>query len=166
MKRHGRECTTTNQCKSIFETHYKSAIVITSFFVTTWGWFAWLSFLDVVYASGPEGPYNIRRTFTQHFGRDPRWWSAVFVVLAFLGVLQVAGKTIRRNMLIADAWHWPPWKRRRHSDHLEERDLQVWQELEQNPRVRERLRRLANDEFAVQDMEEEDVFDLEVRMDG
>ncbi|KAG5985098.1 hypothetical protein E4U55_001602 [Claviceps digitariae] len=154
----------------IFETHYKPAIVIFSFLITTWGWFAWLSFLDGVYAPGPEGPYNIRRTFTQHFGRDPVWWSTLFVVLAFLGLLELAGKTVKRNMLVAGVWHWPPWKTPSPGGELLEKwNLQVWQELEQDVEVREQLRRLANDEIAVGDMEEEDVFDLgdlEARMDG
>lgn len=152
--------------KSILETHHKSAIVVCSFFITTWGWFAWLSFLDGIYAPGPDGPYNIRHTFTQQFGRDAVWWSTVFVVLAFMGVLELAGKTVKRNMLVAGVWHWPPWKMHRLSENVEEWDLQVWQELERDPKVRERLRRLANDEATVQDMEEEDVFDLEARMDG
>ncbi|KAG5988698.1 hypothetical protein E4U43_004661 [Claviceps pusilla] len=151
----------------IFETHYKPTLVILSFLITTWGWFAWLSFLDGVYAPGPEGPYNIRHTFTRHFGRDPVWWSTLFVVLAFLGLLELAGKTVKRNMLVAGVWHWPPWKTPSLKDeHPEEWDLQVWQELEQDAGLRERLRRLANDEIVVDDMEEEDVFDLEGRMDG
>ncbi|QPG99507.1 hypothetical protein C2857_001954 [Epichloe festucae Fl1] len=150
----------------ILETHHKSTMVMCSFFITTWGWFAWLSFLDAIYAPGPDGPYNIRHTFTRQFGRDAVWWSAVFVVLAFMGVLELAGKTVKRNMLVAGVWHWPPWKMHRLSENVEEWDLQVWQELERDPKVRERLRRLAHDEATVQDMEEEDVFDLEARMDG
>ncbi|KAF5125584.1 putative phospholipid-transporting ATPase DNF3 [Metarhizium anisopliae] len=150
----------------IFETHYKSTIVMCSFFITTWGWFAWLSFLDGVYAPGPEGPYLIRHTFTRAFGDDAVWWATVFIVLAFLGLLELVGKTIKRNMLVAGVWHWPPWKRHRLNDNVEEWDLQVWQEMEQDPKVRERLRRLANDEETMEDIEAEDVFNVEARMDG
>ncbi|KHN99959.1 P-type ATPase [Metarhizium album ARSEF 1941] len=150
----------------IFETHYKSTIVMCSFFITTCGWFAWLAFLDGVYAPGPEGPYLIRHTFTRAFGNDAVWWATAFVVLAFLGLMELVGKTIKRNMLAAGMWHWPPWKMHRLSDNAEEWDLQVWQEMEQDPKVRERLRRLANDEEGMEDMEAEDVFDVEARMDG
>ncbi|KFG87700.1 P-type ATPase [Metarhizium anisopliae] len=150
----------------IFETHYKSTIVMCSFFITTWGWFAWLSFLDGVYAPGPEGPYLIRHTFTRAFGDDAVWWATVFIVLAFLGLLELVGKTIKRNMLVAGVWHWPPWKMHRLNDNVEEWDLQVWQEMEQDPKVRERLRRLANDEETMEDIEAEDVFNVEARMDG
>ncbi|KAK2593131.1 drs2 neo1 protein [Conoideocrella luteorostrata] len=149
----------------VFETHYKSSIVMGSFFLTTWGWFAWLCFLDGVYAPGPEGPYNIRHTFTQQFGRDAVWWATVFIVLALMGAMELLGKTIKRNMLVAGVWHWPPWKMHRLSDNVEEWDLQVWQEMEQDPKVREKLRRLANDEATMEDLEEEDVYNLEARMD-
>lgn len=89
------------------------------------------------------------------------------MVLAFLGLLELTGKAVKRNMLVAGVWHWPPWKTPSLKDeHPEEWDLQVWQELEQDAGLRERLRRLANDEIVVDDMEEEDVFDLEGRMDG
>ncbi|KAG6064554.1 hypothetical protein E4U32_000147 [Claviceps aff. humidiphila group G2b] len=150
----------------IFETHYKPTLVILSFLITTWGWFAWLAFLDGVYAPGPDGPYNIRHTFTQHFGRDPVWWATLFLVLAFLGAFELAGKTIKRNLLVAGAWHWPPWRRVPRGglgENLEEWHLQIWQELELDGRVRERLRRLANDEPDVEDVEEEEEeeFDLE-----
>ncbi|TWU74553.1 hypothetical protein ED733_006234 [Metarhizium rileyi] len=150
----------------IFETHNKSAIVMCSFFITTWGWFAWLSFLDGVYAPGPEGPYQIRHTFTRAFGNDAVWWATVFIVLALLGLLELVGKSIKRHMLVAGAWHWPPWETRRLSHNMEEWDLQVWQEMEQDPKVRERLRRLANDEETMEDVEAEDAFDVEARMDG
>lgn len=137
-----------------------------SFFVTTWGWFAWLAFLDNVYAAGPDGPYNIRHTFTKHFGRDAVWWSTLFVVLAILGLLELVGKAVKRNMTVWGLWHWPPWRTRRLSDNVEEWDLGIWQELEQEPQMRERLRKLANDEEVEDDLDEQDVFDLERRMDA
>lgn len=83
-------------------------------------------------------------------------------MLAFLGAFELAGKTLKRNLLVAGAWHWPPWGRvSRGEENLEEWNLQIWQELELDGRVRERLRRLANDEPDVDVEEEEDDFELE-----
>lgn len=137
-----------------------------SFFITTIGWFAWLSFLDGVYAPGPDGPYLIRHTFTRVFGVDAVWWSTLFIVLAFLGLIELVGKSVKRNMLVAGMWHWPPWKKQSLDDIVEEWDLQVWQEMEQDPEIRERLRRLANDEETMDDIEAEDAYNVEARMDG
>jgi phospholipid-translocating ATPase len=142
-----------------------------SFLITTWGWFAWLCFLDAVYAPGPDGPYVIRRAFTQGFGIDAVWWATVFIVLAFLGLMELVGKSIKRNMMVAGVWHWPPWKMHRLSDNVEDWDLEMWQEMERNPKVRERLRRLANNDETLADTEEaeeedEGMFNVEARVNG
>ena len=154
----------------IFETHYKPALVIGGFFLTTVGWFAWLSFLDGVYSRTPDGPYYIRDAFTKGFGRDAVWWATLFATLGILGLIELAAKTFKRNMLVAGMWHWPPWKTRQLSDNVEDWDLQIWQEMEKNPTVRDRLRRIARDDASwdsiEEEEEEEDVFDVEARMDG
>ncbi|PHH88534.1 hypothetical protein CDD83_7414 [Cordyceps sp. RAO-2017] len=131
----------------IFETHYKTAIVIGSFFLTTVGWWAWLSFLDEVFPLMPSGPNAVHDSFTKHWGQDAAWWATVFLVLTVLGAIGACGKVVKRQMLLAGFWQWPPWRRRRRlSDNVEEWDLELWQELEQDPVVREQLRALARDE--------------------
>ena len=147
--------------RSIFETHYKSIIVMCSFFITTWGWFAWLSFLDGVYAPVPSGPYDIRSSFTQRWGDDAVWWATVFVVLGFIGLLELVMKAVKRYLLMAGLWKWPPWKEARAGDNIEEWDLELWQELEQDPVVRARLARLCRDDITDEDDEAELQLEIE-----
>ncbi|KAM5355922.1 hypothetical protein ACJ41O_002568 [Fusarium nematophilum] len=130
----------------IFETHFKSTIVMCSFFITTWGWFAWLSFLDGVFAKVPSGTYNIRDSFTQLFGDDAVWWSSLFIVLGLIGLMEITMKCSKRLLLIAGLWEWPPWRRSRRGDNIEEWSLELWQELEQDPAMRQRLKQLCRDE--------------------
>ncbi|KYK58585.1 P-type ATPase [Drechmeria coniospora] len=141
----------------ILETHYKPALVMGSFFLTTVGWFAWVAFLDGVYGAQPSGPYAIRYAFRDGFGKDALWWSTVFIVLAMMGLMEVCMKVLKRSMLIAGIWHWPPWKRAKLSDNVEEWDLALWQELEQDPPMREKLKKLACDDF--EDEADDDVED-------
>ncbi|KAH7163140.1 hypothetical protein B0J13DRAFT_30594 [Dactylonectria estremocensis] len=142
----------------IFETHYKTGIVMFSFFLTTWGWFAWLSFLDGVYAPKPSGTYAIRDGFTTLFGADAVWWSTVFIVLGLIGLMEMAIKAVKRQLLLLGLWSWPPWKQSRVGDNIEEWDVELWQELEQDPLMRERLQRLSRDE----PLDEEDDLDLQI----
>ncbi|KAF4433703.1 phospholipid-transporting ATPase DNF3 [Fusarium acutatum] len=139
----------------IFETHHKSAIVMVSFFVTTIGWFAWLCFLDAAYAGSPSGPYAIRNSFTEVFGADAVWWATLFIVLGLLGLFEIVLKCAKRLLLIAGLWDWPPWGKSRRGENIEEWDVELWQELEQDPALRERLKRLARDE----QVEEQDEFE-------
>ncbi|KAL7761741.1 hypothetical protein ACKLNR_008276 [Fusarium oxysporum f. sp. zingiberi] len=139
----------------IFETHYKSTIVMASFFITTVGWFAWLCFLDAAFAGRPSGPYAIRNGFTEAFGADAVWWATLFIVLGLLGLFEIVLKCVKRLLLIAGLWDWPPWGKSRRGENIEEWDVELWQELEQDPALRERLKRLARDE----QVEEEDEFE-------
>ncbi|EXL49675.1 hypothetical protein FOCG_09940 [Fusarium oxysporum f. sp. radicis-lycopersici 26381] len=139
----------------IFETHYKSAIVMASFFITTVGWFAWLCFLDAAFAGRPSGPYAIRNSFTEAFGADAVWWATLFIVLGLLGLFEIVLKCVKRLLLIAGLWDWPPWGKSRRGENIEEWDVELWQELEQDLALRERLKRLARDE----QVEEEDEFE-------
>ncbi|EXM24149.1 hypothetical protein V3481_001180 [Fusarium oxysporum f. sp. vasinfectum] len=139
----------------IFETHYKSTIVMASFFITTVGWFAWLCFLDAAFAGRPSGPYAIRNSFTEAFGADAVWWATLFIVLGLLGLFEIVLKCVKRLLLIAGLWDWPPWGKSRRGENIEEWDVELWQELEQDPALRERLKRLARDE----QVEEEDEFE-------
>ncbi|KJZ78373.1 hypothetical protein HIM_02411 [Hirsutella minnesotensis 3608] len=132
----------------IMETHHKTSIVLASFFVTTLGWFAWIAMLDGALQAEPSGPYAIRHTFRNAWGRDPAWWSTVFIVLAALGLADLCVRAARRWAFPAGPWpwHWPPWNRPgRRRDNVEEWDVPLWQELEQDPAMRERLRILARD---------------------
>lgn len=135
----------------IIETHYKSAIVLASFFITTIGWIApWQSFLAGIYTEQPS-PYNVRDGFFQTFGRDPGWWLSLIGVLVVLFILELGFKMAKRSILVSGFWRWGrdwwkrgKWWRKKRSDwmdsNLEDWDLGLWQEMEQNPGIKEKLR--------------------------
>lgn len=142
---------TTNLNNRIIETHYKSAITLASFFVTVIGWLApWQSFLAGIYTEQPS-PYDVRHGFFDTFGRDPGWWLSLIGALTVLFLLELGFKMAKRSMLILGFWRWSRdwWKRgkrwrRKKSDwmnsNLEYWDLGLWQEMEKDPGVKEKLR--------------------------
>ncbi|KXJ92109.1 P-type ATPase [Microdochium bolleyi] len=139
----------------IIETHHKTALVMGCFGVTVVGWFAWCAFLAGVYPLQPS-PYAGRRGFFEMFGRDPVWWLAGISVCVVLICVEMAYKTIKRNLVIAGWWRLPPWGHHRRSpdeSSCEKWDLEIWQELELDPTVRAGLRRILREEEG----EDEDV---------
>ena len=139
-------CPTQANKSRILETHYKSNIVIGSFLITTWGWFAWTSFLDGVFAKKPSGTYSIRDSFTTLFGRDGAWWATLFIVLGLLGLIDISVRLVKRHLIINGLWTWPLGQRRKFDSSPEEWPLELWQELEQDPVIFEQLKEMARDE--------------------
>ncbi|KAJ8129429.1 hypothetical protein O1611_g4200 [Lasiodiplodia mahajangana] len=138
----------TNWKLFIMETHYKSAIIIGAFGITVSGWWAWQAFLSGVYPLQPS-PYAGRGAFVNTFGKDTLWWSLLIGVLLVLIGLDITFKFVKRNLIVYGLWNWPPWGRRNADDspeNCENWDRQLWQELEQDPAVRERLRQALLDE--------------------
>lgn len=124
------------------ETHYKSLIVAWAFSVTFVGWWVWNIFLAGIYTSNIS-PYDVKNGFFDTFGRDPVWWLTLLVTFSTLAVLELVYKSIRHNLVIAG--HWPPWKHQLKAESLdvEDLDLELWQEMEKDPVIRDRLQRLA-----------------------
>ncbi|KAI0869211.1 hypothetical protein GGS24DRAFT_171302 [Hypoxylon argillaceum] len=140
----------TNWKLFIMETHYKSAIVLGAFGITISGWWAWQAFLSGIYPKQPS-PYAGRGAFVNTFGKDTLWWSLLFGVLLVLIGLNIAFKFAKRNLIVYGFWNWPPWRRRNSDDgteNCENWDRQLWQELEQDPVIREHMRQVLLDEQA------------------
>lgn len=141
----------TNWKLLIVETHFKSFLVLGSFFITVAGWWLWQVFLAGVYRLQPS-PYNIRGGFFSTFGKDPGWWITLILVLMVLFVLELGFKMAKRTLTIMGLWRWSrgwwkrlrSWKKVRKEDwmegNLEDWDLGLWQEMEKDPLVRKRLR--------------------------
>lgn len=141
--------------RSIFETHFKTWIVWFSFCLTTWGWWAWNGFLDGVFAKSLS-VYAIRDSFSQTWGRDVTWWSTLFLVLSFLGLMELVGKVIQRYMSIAGLLQWPPrWGGDETANDPAQWNREMWQEMEQDPVMKARLQRMASDEHGDYDEDEE-----------
>ncbi|KAI1275654.1 hypothetical protein F5Y07DRAFT_369216 [Xylaria sp. FL0933] len=138
----------TNWKLFIMETHYKSAIVMGAFGITVSGWWAWQAFLSGVYTLQPS-PYAGRGGFVNTFGKDVLWWALLFGVLLVLAAVDIAFKFAKRSLVKYGLWSWPPWRRKDADDspeNCENWDRQLWQELEQDPIVREHLRQTLLDE--------------------
>ncbi|EMR66572.1 putative phospholipid-transporting atpase 1 protein [Eutypa lata UCREL1] len=145
----------------IIETHHKTSVVMGAFLITIAGWFAWQAFLDGSYARQPS-PYAARDGFTVTFGRDPLWWLTALAIVFVLIVIETSYKAIKRRLVVAGFWRLPravtaPWNRivnrgqeedfdDEGNGNVEEWHLELWQELEKDPVVRERLRRILEDE--------------------
>ncbi|KAL7627863.1 drs2 neo1 protein [Parahypoxylon ruwenzoriense] len=140
----------------IIETYHKTAIVMSALGITIAGWWAWNAFLSGVYAAQPS-PYPARDGFTDTFGKDPLWWLTLLVVVLTLISIELVYKAMKRHMVIAGVWKWPPWKRQSLDDSLEEWGLEIWQELEKDPVMRERLRRACIEEGEVEDLEKNSI---------
>ncbi|KAL1870202.1 drs2 neo1 protein [Diaporthe australafricana] len=141
----------TNWKLLIVETHFKSFLVLGSFFITVGGWWLWQAFLAGVYTLQPS-PYNVRGGFFGTFGKDPGWWVTLILVLIVLFILELGFKMAKRTLTIMGLWKWGrgwwkrlrSWKKVRKEDwmesNLEDWDLGLWQEMEKDPLVMKRLR--------------------------
>ncbi|KAI1433314.1 hypothetical protein GGR50DRAFT_696230 [Xylaria sp. CBS 124048] len=139
----------TNWKLTIMETHYKTSIIIGAFGITTSGWWAWQAFLSGVYTPQPS-PYAGRGAFVNTFGKDALWWSLLVSILFILISLDVGLKIAKRALISHGLWSWPPWRKAadpdENAENCENWDRQLWQELEQDPVVREHFRRVLEDE--------------------
>ncbi len=88
-------------------------------------------------------PYDVKGGFTKSFGQDPNWWLVLILTLTILITIELALKSVRRTLALVG--RWPLWKRKQNdgAKNAEELDLEVWQEMEQDPDIRERLKALA-----------------------
>ncbi|KAK1970913.1 phospholipid-translocating P-type ATPase [Colletotrichum sublineola] len=128
----------------ILETHHKSVIVMASFFITFSGWWAWNGFLSSIYAPAPS-PYSVRDGFSKTFGADWAWWLTLIIMMTIFILMETIFRTLQRSMILAGLLRWP-WARKEDDVCADEWRLELWQELEKDPAVRKRLRKLARDE--------------------
>lgn len=113
-------------------------------------------------------PYAVRGGFTKSFGGDGIWWLTLIVVVALLMTVELVYRAVKRNMILARMWRWPPWKKSETDKSLEEFHLEMWQELEQDPAIQEKLRQILREEKGELTEEEEEEVDAVtvLRSDG
>ena len=129
-----------------------------AFAITIAGWFAWQGFLDGAYARKPS-PYAARGGFSHTFGPDGLWWLTALAIVAALIVIETAYKAVKHRLVVAGLWRFPPWRRKVRDGrngvddddddddgNAEDWDLELWQELERDPAVRQRLRETLEEE--------------------
>ncbi|KAF2093445.1 P-type ATPase [Rhizodiscina lignyota] len=136
----------TNCKLFLIETHYKTAVVLISFLITFAGWWAWNIFLACAYDSENRWPYDVRDGFTQHFGKDPSWWLGLILAVALLFIGELAYRQCAKSgkRALTRLLRSRPKRNEEEKDMANELDVKVWQELEKDPVIRERLRQMAN----------------------
>ncbi|SPO04259.1 related to ATPases [Cephalotrichum gorgonifer] len=82
--------------------------------------------------------YAVRDGITKTYGRDALWWATLFGVLGVLGMIEMTRRIVKRVLVGMGLWRWGVW-----GEVGEGLDVEVWQELEKDPVVWERLKRLA-----------------------
>jgi phospholipid-translocating ATPase len=159
------------------DTHYKTDIVIGSFIITFGGWWVWQAFLAGVYAPG-VWPYAVKGGFFSSFGPDPAWWVALVGALGLLTCIELAYKSVKRSLIVAALWkfgrkwlRWSTWKTAFWStssagialwteegtrESLEEWDVELWQVLEQDPAIRDTLRKMSKFGYELEEEAGED----------
>ncbi|CAK3898983.1 phospholipid-transporting ATPase DNF3 [Lecanosticta acicola] len=139
----------TNWKIFIIETHYKTLVVMLSFAITVAGWWAWNGFMSAIYMNNLS-PYDVNGGFSDTFGAEWNWWLTFLVGFSVLATAELVYGATKRNLIASGAW--PPWKYLpfkgvRHSESMaEDMDLELWQEMERDPAVREKLEMMARDE--------------------
>lgn len=138
----------TNWKCLVIETHYKTLIVGISCFITVAGWWAWNAFMSGVYGNNLS-PYDVKGGFQYGFGADLNWWATLLLAFMVLIAMEMAYAAVKRNLIVARMW--PPWKftkyHKNRNPNAEDMELELWQEMEKDPKIREQLRRMANDDY-------------------
>lgn len=148
----------TNLKLLLFEATYKTAIIYGGCFITIGGWFAWTGFMSAIYSNNLS-PFDVKGGFGSTFGPDPNWWLTLILGLVALASMEIIYGGVKRRLIRARMW--PPWKftktYRNGNSNAEDLELELWQEMERDPKIKEQLRRMANGIDEDEDEELEDV---------
>lgn len=90
-------------------------------------------------------PYAVKIGFTSVFGPDLAWWLTLIVVLGALAMGELAVRAVRRSLVVMGIWNWDPGHSRQNAEEL---GVEMWQELERDPAVKELLKSRAAAGFA------------------
>ncbi|KAK3935563.1 hypothetical protein QBC46DRAFT_397213 [Diplogelasinospora grovesii] len=148
----------------ILDTHYKTGNVLLCFGITVSGWWAWQAFLAGIYSPG-VWPYAVRGGFFGGFGQDPVWWLTLVAVFGLLVCIELAYRSIKRSLVVSGLWKWgwkwlswSTWRKAfgpsssgltwwsgdgTKTSSLEDWDVELWQTMEQDPAIKETLRKMS-----------------------
>lgn len=176
MTKYFPRLTRPSPCR-IIDTHYKTAVMLGSFAITTSGWWAWNGFLSSAYAGGVS-PYAVRHGFATTFGSDLAWWLTLIVVVGVLTTAELGYRAVKRSLVVGGVWGWGSWRKwlswaawkrvfrggvassvvwsgEGMQGSAEEWGVEMWQEMERDPGVRRMLRKMVRgDEDGNEDADE------------
>ncbi|KAL2197742.1 hypothetical protein P885DRAFT_77420 [Corynascus similis CBS 632.67] len=83
------------------EVHDRTAVVMGAMGISMLGWWLWNILLSALFP-GKIGPYVIRDSFVENFGRQGLWWIVHFILLSALIVLELGVTTVRKSLWPTD----------------------------------------------------------------
>lgn len=107
-----------------FELHNKSITCVVAMFLSIGGWFLWNLVLSIVYSDNVI--YDVKDGLLSRFGRNALWWLTLILIVSSVWAFEIAVRCIK-NLWI-------------------ESDVEIFQELEKDPAIRQRLEEAANGE--------------------
>lgn len=117
--------------------HHKTIIIIASFVITISGWWAWQFFLSGAYSTKDVTPYAVRNGFTSVFGPDLAWWLTLIIVVGTLATGELAYRAVKRTLVAMGIWNWGSGRSKQNAEEL---SVEMWQEMEKDPAIKEMLK--------------------------
>ena len=107
-----------------FELHNKSITCVVAMFLSIGCWFLWNLLLSALYSDNVI--YDVKDGLLGRFGRNALWWLTLILIISSVWAFEIAVRCIK-NFCI-------------------ESDVEVFQELEKDPAIRQRFEEAANGE--------------------
>ncbi|SMR53309.1 unnamed protein product [Zymoseptoria tritici ST99CH_3D1] len=137
----------TNYKCLILETRYKTLIVGISFAITTGGWWAWSGFLSGIYNNNLS-PFDVKGGFQHGFGADWNWWATLVLAFSVLAVAEAGWAAACKTLATWGVVVRLPGAGGK-GEGEDVGSVQLWQEMEKDRVVGERLREMAGSEGEV-----------------
>lgn len=136
---------TANDSYRVLEMHNKTYVPAIAWFLSVGGWFLWNLLLNSLYSAKNSGEYDVRGGFISRFGRDVTWWLTAIVMISACVCLELVVSGIQKCF-------WPT-------------DVDIFQELEQDPVIGKRFRDAAEgiDCGAVDEMDDDTIKEQDVQ---
>ena len=106
------------------ELHNKSITCAIAMFLSIGAWFLWNLILSYVYSNNVI--YDVKGGLTDRFGRNALWWLTLILILLSVWVFEIAVRCLKGLWV--------------------QSDVEVFQELEKDPVIRQRFEEAANGE--------------------
>jgi phospholipid-translocating ATPase len=99
--------------------HNKTWVSALGWFLSVSGWTLWNILLSAIYSNSQSCAYAVRTGFIEHFGGSAYWWLVVILITWAAIIFELVVASIKKNI-------WPS-------------DVDVWQFLEKDEAIRQRL---------------------------
>ena len=101
----------------LLEQHNKSVIALACMIIEVGGWWLWNIVLSFTYANNFE--YGVKDGILERFGRNPLWWCSLIAIVVSCVLFEIGVRTVKGVFFPTD--------------------VEVFQQLEKDPAVRQRF---------------------------